>query len=102
MRLKVLLESNVGKNRKLICVTSSTLSPINRRAVVGLHAISSNDYAFTFLLYQSDKSFFNAFTRLGKDLKLKADDMELLEKYIRFFHGFPSVTKVNDARSKCF
>ncbi len=50
------------------------------------------------------QEFINAFARLGTTVNPNADDMELqlLEKYICFLHGFPSVTKVNDARSKFF
>ena len=48
------------------------------------------------------QEFINAFARLGTDVNPNADNMELLEKYICFLHGFPTVTKVNDAGSKCF
>ena len=37
MRVKVLLDSGVEKNQKLIGVISSTLSPIKRRVVFELH-----------------------------------------------------------------
>eukprot|EP00794_Sanderia_malayensis_P001870 gene1870-biopygen1697 len=111
MGVKVLLDSGVGKNRKLIDVTSSTLSPIKRRAVVGLHAFSGNDYVSAFFrkgkkspwkAMLKRQEFVNAFARLGTDVNPDADDIELLERFTCFLYGFPSVTKVNEARSKCF
>ena len=47
------------------------------------------------------QEFINAFARLGTDVNSAADDIELLEKFKCFLYGFTSVTKVNDARSKC-
>ncbi len=78
--------------------------------VVGMHAISSNDCVFGFFDKGSPfwkpmskrQKYINAFARLGTDINSNADDIELLEKYACFLHGFPSVTKVDDARSKCF
>ena len=48
MGVRVFLDSGVGKSRKIVDLTSSTLSSIKRRAVVGLHAFSGNDYVSAF------------------------------------------------------
>ena len=73
MRVKVLLDSGVEKNQKLIGVISSTLSPIKRQVVfeLGLHAISSNDYVFAFLIkeefvLESDVKATRIYQRLRK------------------------------------
>ncbi len=48
------------------------------------------------------QEFMNAPARLGTDINPNADEIELLEKLTCFLHGLPSVTKDNDACSKCF
>ena len=48
------------------------------------------------------QEFINALARLGTDINPNADDIELLVKYKCFLYGFSSVTKVSNARSKCF
>ncbi len=56
LSVKVLLDSGVGKRRKIIDVTSSTVSPIKRRVVVVLHTFSGNDHVSVFekVILESD------------------------------------------------
>ncbi len=57
------------------------------------------------LILESDvkaTKIYQASARLGTEVNPNADDIELLEKYACFLYGFPSVTKINDARSKGF
>ena len=109
--VRVFLDSGVGENRKIVDLTSSTLSSIERRAVVGLHAFSGNDYVSAFFK-KGKKSFWKAmlkrnefvstFARLGTDVQPHPNDIEILEKFTCCLNGFSTVSKVNDARSKGF
>ena len=113
MRVKVLLDSGVEKNQKLIGVISSTLSPIKRRVVFELHGrfldSMQSPAAITCSLFWLRKNsfwkamlkrqeFINAFARLGTNVNSNADDIELLEKFRCFLY----ISKVYDPRSKCF
>ncbi len=49
------------------------------------------------------KKYINALARLATDVNSNnADEIEFLEKCAYFLHSFPSVTKIDDARSKGF
>ena len=45
---QILIDNGSGKNRKIIDATSSGLSPDHRRALLGMHAFSGNDYVCSF------------------------------------------------------
>ena len=45
---KVFTDNGTGKNRKIIEVTSSQLSAEEKKALIGVHAFSGNDYVSSF------------------------------------------------------
>ena len=45
---KVFIDNGTGKNRKIIEVTSSKLSAEEKKALIGVHAFSGNDYVCSF------------------------------------------------------
>ena len=109
--VRVLLDNGVGRNRKIIDVTSSTLSLAKRRALVGLHAFSGNDYVSAFFrkgkqtLWKAmlkRQEFINSFEELGRYLHPEASVMECLEKFTCFLYGFPRLQSVNESRAKFF
>ena len=46
--VQVLIDNGTGLNRKIVNVTSSTLDIEKKRALIGLHAFSGNDYVSSF------------------------------------------------------
>ena len=45
---KVFIDNGTGKKRRIIEVTSSKLSAEKMKALTGVHAVSGNDYVFSF------------------------------------------------------
>ena len=46
--IHILVDNGTGKSRKVIDITSSTLPNIQKQALIGLHAVSGNDYVSSF------------------------------------------------------
>ena len=53
---KVFIDNGTGKNQKTIEVTSSQLSAEEKKALIGVHAFSGNDYMSSF--FRKGKSAF--------------------------------------------
>ena len=46
--VRIFIDSGTGKSRKIIDVASSTLEFEKKRALIGMHAFSGNDYISSF------------------------------------------------------
>ena len=78
---KVFTDNGTGKNRKIIEVTSSQLSAEEKKALIGVHAFSGNDYVSSF--FRKGKSAF---------WKLALKKHEFLQLFGKLDWGFVSTS----------
>ena len=108
---KVFIDNGTGKNRKIIEVTSSQLSAEEKKALVGIHAFSGNDYVPSFFrkgksafwkLALKKHEFIQLFGKLGLEFRVNQQLFDGLEKFVCFLYGFPKKSTVNDVRKSIF
>ncbi|KAJ8034404.1 hypothetical protein HOLleu_21226 [Holothuria leucospilota] len=98
------------KNRKVIDVTSSTLSEDKKKALFGLHAFSGNDYVSSFfgkgkitlwknMLQRSE--FIEMFAALGSRAHASDDLIQELENFVCVLYGDQRIGSVDDRGTKC-
>ena len=63
--VKVLIDNGTGKARKIFDVTSSTLNLEKRKALIGLHAFSGNNYISSFF-QEREESFLECHAETSK------------------------------------
>ena len=109
--VKVLIDNGTGLNRKIVNVTSSTLDIEKKRALIGLHAFSGNDYVSSFfrkgkiafwrqMIKKTD--YVNLFANLGTTLQVPEEVEKGLEKFVCAIYGNERMQAVNDVRKKMF
>ena len=109
--VQVLIDNGTGLNRKIIDATSSNLEIENRRALIGLHAFSGNDYVSSF--FRKGKVAFwkgmvkkteyvNLFADLGTSLQVPEEVLAGLEKFVCAIYGNERIQLVNEVRKKMF
>ena len=109
--VQVLIDNGVGLNKKIIDVTSSTLDIDKRRALIGLHAFSGNDYISSFFrkrkiafwrgMVKKDE-YVNLFVNLGTTLHVSEEIDECLEKFVCAIYGNERMQSVKDVRKEIF
>ncbi len=106
-----MIDNGTGLSRKSIDVTSSTLDNDKRRAVIGLHAFSGNDYVSSFFrkgkvaFWQKmvkKTEYINLFADLGTTFAASEELARGLEKFVCALYGMERLLSVNDARKKLF
>ena len=108
---KVLIDNGTGKVRKIIDVTSSTLDLEKRKALVGLHAFSGNDYVSSFFR-KGKKAFWKTmlkrqeyirlFAELGNSPQVPDHISQGLESFVCALYGSHTMSSVNKLRHKIF
>ena len=108
---KVFIDNGTDKNRKIIEVTSSQLSAEEKKALIGVHAFSGNDYVSSFFrkgksafwnLALKKHEFLQLFGKLGLEFRVNQQLFDGLEKFLRFLYGFPKKSTVSDVRKSIF
>lgn len=109
--VKVLIDNGTGKARKIIDVTSSTLDLEKRKALIGLHAFSGNDYVSSFFR-KGKKAFWKAmlkrqeyirlFAELGSSPQVPDHISQGLEKFVCALYGNQTMSSANKLRHKIF
>ena len=108
---QILIDNGSGKNRKIIDVTSSGLSPDQRRALLGMHAFSGNDYVSSFFrkgklavwkTVTKNNAFVELFSSLGTEVTVSEELVRRLEWFVCSLYGYPRIQSVNEARRKVF
>ena len=88
---RIYVDNGVGKQRKILDITSSTLGIQKKKALLGLHAFSGNDYVSSFFrkgkqafwkAMSSEEEFVRLFTRLGSSSQVSDDLVNGLEKFV--------------------
>ena len=109
--VKVFIDNGTGKSRKIVDVTSSTLDQEKKKALIGVHAISGNDYVSSF--FRKGKAAFwkamlkrpeyiRLFVELGSCLDVSDELAQGLEKFVCALYGNLRITSVNNLRHKMF
>lgn len=108
---KILIDNGTGKARKIIDVTSSTLDHEKRKALIGLHAFSGNDYVSSFFrkgkmavwkAMVKSQEFISFFAELGSSLQVPDHLSEGLERFVCALYGNKVMSSVNKLRHKMF
>ena len=109
--VKVLIDNGTGKHRKTIDATSSTLDAEEKKAVVGLHAFSGNDYVSSFFrkgkkafwkVMQKDQKYIRLFAELGNYSEVPVHVSNGLEEFVCDLYGHARISSVNKLRHKIF
>ena len=103
--VQVLVDNGSGKSRKIIDVTSTTLDSNKKKALIGLHAFSGNDYISSFFrigkvavrkaMLKKDE-FINLFAYLGSSFQIPEDSMKGLEKFVCALYRNQRISSVNE------
>ena len=89
--LRVLIDNGTGKNRKILDMSTSSLSTVYRQELAGMHAFSGNDYVSCFFrkgkkifwkLIVKNPVFVDAFAELGLFNSVTPTVKTSLEKFI--------------------
>ena len=108
---KGFIDNDTGKNRKIIEVTSSQLSAKEKKALIGVHAFSGNDYVSWFFwngksafwkLALKKYEFLQLICKLGLEFHVNQQLFDGLEKFVCFLYGFPKKATVNDVCKSIF
>ena len=108
---QVYIDSGTGKHRKLINLSSSCLTDIQKKALLGLHAFTGNDLVSSFFrkgkqmcwnAVKNNNNYLRAFSQIGCAAQIPVLLMEELEKFVCHIYGEKRKTSVNDARASIF
>ena len=109
--LQVFIDSGTGKNRKILDLAACDLSVTQRKALLGLHAFSGNDYISSFFkkgkkacwkTMQGTEEFVTAFAELGTSNNPANDVIVGIEKFTCALYGEKRLSSVDDVRRKIF
>ena len=108
---KIFVDNGTGKQRRIVDISSSTPSPENKRALLGLHAFSGNDYTSSvfrkgkFAFWKAmlkQPAFASLFKTLGTSSQVSEELFIGLEKFVCALYGNPRIGSVNKLRYKMF
>ena len=107
----IYIDNGTGAQRKVFDISSCELPVDQRKAIVGLHAFSGNDYLSSFFRKGKTTCFkkmlakpeyISAFTSLGGAKLLDAQVTQDIERYVCSLYGRGKLESVNEARSSIF
>ena len=107
----IFIDSGSGKNRKLLDLGLCGLTIQQKRALLGMHAFTGNDYVSSFLRrgkqmcwnhVKADPQHLELFGNLGEEIQASEEVLLSLEKFVCKMYGEKSMTDVNTTRSKIF
>ena len=108
---QVHIDSGTGKHRKLINLSSSCLTDIQKKALLGLHAFTGNDLVSSFFkkgmpicwnAIKKNINYLRTFCQIGCATQIQEVLMEELEKFVCHVYREKRKTSVNDARASIF
>jgi len=107
---RVLVDSGNGEKRRKLWLDAITLTENQRKALIGFHAFSGNDYISAFFrkgkkmcwtkMLESD-DFVNAFAELGNSWDVPEPLLVSIEKYVCHLYSSKK-SKINESRFKIF
>ena len=109
--LKIYIDNESGKTRKLLHLNSCSLTSLEKTALVGLHEFTGNEYVSSFLRKgeplcwkqaSANPIFSEIFTKLGTEYRVSGELFGVFKKYVCFLCGQKKIEKVNEARSAVF
>ena len=108
--VRVLIDNGTGKARKIMDVSSSTLDLEKKKALIGMHAFSGNDYVSSFFSKEKvafwkamlkRQEFIRLFIELGNSPQVPDHIFLGLERFVCALYG-DQRTSVNELRNKIF
>ena len=109
--VEIYIDNGSGKSRKLLHLNTCSLTSQQKKALVGLHAYTGNDYVASFLRKckpfcwkqaNKDPEFLDIFSRLGMEMHVPAEVFSAMETFVCFLYGEKKIEHVNEARSAIF
>ena len=107
----VCIDNGTGKNRRVLALNKCDLTDQQRKALVGAHTFTGNDYIASFLCKRKqlcwkqvckDEEFSDLFAKLGTEINVTEAMYNDLPKYFCRLYGERRVKEVNGARSTIF
>ena len=109
--ITVLIDNGIGKNRKIIDMSSSFLCESKRKAVAGMHSFSGNDNLSSFFckgkkivwtLILQNEAFIDTFSNLKLFPSVTEEVSDSLGKFICQLYGYKNESSGNKVRFKMF
>ena len=109
--LLVYVDNGAGKNRKVMDLSSCNLSKDQKKALLGMHAFTGNDYVSSFLrkgkqvcwkLIKDSAEFLQIFGELGSQDSVSESTATGLEKFVCSLYGEKRLSSVNRVRKIIF
>ena len=107
----VFIANGVGKNQKIVDISTTMLSLQQRHTLAGVHAFSGNDYISSFFqkrkkkmsnLVLKNERFLQVFSEFGLFSNTTDDAIATLEEFVCCLYGDPKIKKVDKLRVKLF
>ncbi|XP_046854152.1 uncharacterized protein LOC124447292 [Xenia sp. Carnegie-2017] len=104
----IYIDNGSGKTRKLLHLNVCSLTNQQKKALVGLHAFTGNDYVASFLRkgkpfcwkqVSKDPEFLDIFCRLGMEMHVPEEILIAMERFVCFLYGEKKIEHVNEASS---
>ena len=108
---RVILDTNKGKNRKVIHLSDVNLSTKEKSALIGFHAFTGNDYTSAFFgkgkhscwkIAVKNEEFLEVFSCLGDDWFINDDQLQALENFVYWLYGNRHFRDINKVRLSIF
>jgi len=105
---RVLIDNGTGKSRKIIDMSSTNLTDVQRQALAGMHAFSGNDYVSAFFrkgkrhiwkLLQKNQEYNQTFANLGL-FGIVEETRDELEQFVCIMYGDEKCKTVDKLRAK--
>ena len=109
-RGNVFIDSGSGTNRKVIDISNVELENTMRKALIGLHAFTGNDFVSSFFRKGKEKcwkliekyhKFQVAFQELGERWELSEELLDNMEEFVCNLYGYRS-KNINEVRHRLF
>ena len=109
--IRFLIDNGTGKCRKVIDVSSTGLSLMERHALARMHAFSGNDYVSSFFRkgkqcfwkkVKSNQKFVDLFSKFGLSNEVEEELSEEVEEFVCSIYGFPHLTSVDEVQKEMF
>ena len=107
----IYIDNGNGKSRKMLDLIACKLSEKQRKALLGLHSFSGNDYVFNFLrkgkqfcwkYVKNSPEFLDLFGSLRENRNLTEDQMKALEHFVCSIFGEKNMHSLNETRQNIF
>ena len=108
---RILIDNGTGKSRKILDVSACRLSEKQKKALLGLHSFTGNDYVSSILRkgkqlcwkhVKDNLTFLDLFANLGNSQGITSDQLAGLEHFVCTIFGRRQQHSVNEARKDIF